>query len=272
MAKIISQNQTSLPKVLQELWNQRELFYFLVWRDIALRYKQTIVGVVWVVLQPVAMTIVFTFLFGNIAKIPTGSIPYPLFVYPGLMFWNFFTRAVSASSESIVANRNLIEKVYFPRLVLPLAATIVNLVDFLVSFLVFTLLLVYFQFSPNLMGFLFLPLALVVLLIFTAGLGAFLASLNVFYRDIRFIIPFALQILLFLTPIVYPANLVGNKYTFFLKFNPLAAIIESAREAFFGSTFSYWPGFGLAALVSLVFFGLGIGVFLKSEKYFADIV
>ncbi len=257
---------------LRELLYYRELIYFFVWRDIALRYKQTVIGVAWVILQPFIMMVVFSFLFGTVAKIATGNIPYPLFVYLGLLFWNLFSRSVTASSESIVANRNLIGKIYFPRLIFLISAIMVNLVDFIVAFTVFILLMLYYQFAPNFLGFFFLPFALCITLMFAAGIGAMLATLNVYYRDIRFIIPFALQVLLFLTPVVYPANFISEKYRLILQLNPMAAIIESVQGTLLGTSTVNVGFLGISVFVSILSFFIGLGYFMRSEKYFADIV
>ncbi len=253
-----------------DLWRYRELFYVLVWRDITTRYKQTTVGIAWAIIQPFITMIVFSFLFGTLVKIETGSIPYPIFVYTGLLFWTFFSRSITTASESIIANRNIVNNVYFPRLLLPIAASVVNLVDFFFSLFVLILLMVYFQFIPQLLGVFFIPVALMCILFLAVGIGSVIASLNVKYRDVRFIVPYALQVALLLTPVLYPLSLAEEKYTFLFFLNPMTNILETIRALLFGIEISIIIPMGLSLIGSIIIFFAGTTYFNQTEKYFSD--
>lgn len=257
---------------LKSLWIYRELFYFLIWRDIKVRYKQTVMGVLWVILQPFITMIVFTFVFGTIAKISTGDIPYPIFVYTGLIFWNLFAKSLIASSQSIIANRSLVKSISFPKIILPLASVIAQLVDFLAAFLVLLILMGFFSIIPNSTGFIVVPVAIFIILLFSSGLGSILSSLNVVYRDIGFLIPYALQIFLFLTPVVYPTDLVGERYRLIITINPLASLIETVRSSFLSTgDIPLYPFLSSIVLGLMVFF-VGIIYFRKKEGMVADIL
>src|SRR3990167_11180725 len=214
---------------LKELWDYRELFYIFAWRDIKVRYKQTFLGVAWVVFQPLASMVVFTVFFGNFAKIPSGNLPYPLFVLCGLVFWTFFSNTLSSASSSLVSNENIIKKVYFPKVILPLSTIITGSVDLGINIILLFLVGLYFRFIPS---FLVLPIILVgyiISFLTASGLGLFFSALNVKYRDVRYIIPFFIQLLIFLTPVIYPISMIQSSGKFFFLLNPMAPVIESMR-------------------------------------------
>lgn len=237
-----------------------------------MRYKQTIVGIFWVILQPFLAMMVFTFVFGTIAKISTGDIPYPVFVYSGLILWNLFARSVITASDSITSNRALVKSVYFPKITLPLAAVATNLVDFLAAFLVLLILMIYFSVKPNLVGFFILPIAIFIIMLLSSGIGSILASLNAVYRDIRFVVPYALQIALFLTPVVYPTDFVGERYRIILILNPLVGVIETARVSLLTTAnIRFSPLLGSIILSWLIFF-LGVYYFQKKEAKISDVI
>lgn len=257
---------------LKELWSYRELFYFLAWRDIKLRYKQTFFGVAWAVMQPLVTMIVFSVIFGTLAHMPSDNIPYPIFVYAGLLLWNVFSNGLNSSSQSLISSGNIIQKVYLPKIIIPAASVIVTLVDFLFASLVLVGIIFYYGFMPNFQGLLFLPLLLVITISTTLGLGWFLAAVNVKYRDVRYALPFFVQLLIFITPVIYPVSIVSKSYQWLLYLNPMAGVIEAFKASFLGTMPVSWVGLGISAGISIVFFILGIIYFLKTEKTFADII
>lgn len=257
---------------LKELWNYRELLYFLSWRDIKLRYKQTVLGIGWAILQPFVMMVVFSVVFGGIAKVPSDGIPYPIFAYAGLLFWNMFSNSLSNASQSLVSSSNIIQKVYLPRIMLPIASVAVTLADFFFSFMVFVGILIYYQFLPNLLGFLLIIPLLCITLVASAGLGLFLAALNVKYRDVRYALPFFIQLLIFVTPVIYPTSIVPEKYQWILALNPMTGVIETFKSAFLNTAGIDWTVLGISMIASIVFFAFGAWYFLKTEKIFADVI
>ena len=257
---------------LKELWDYRELFYIFAWRDIKVRYKQTVLGIAWVVFQPLASMLVFTIFFGNFAKIPSGNLPYPLFVLCGLVFWTFFSTALSTASNVLISNENIIKKVYFPKVILPLSTIVTASVDFAISIILLFIVGLYFKFVPP-------PLILIVVLLgyfisfmTASGLGLFFSAVNVKYRDVRYIIPFFIQLLLFLTPVIYPTSIIKSSSKFLFILNPMSAVIESVRTVISGNLNIDFMGLGTAALISLVIFFFGLGFFNATEKFFADII
>ncbi len=256
----------------RELWDYRELFYFFTWRDIKVKYKQTFLGVVWAVLQPFVMMVVFSVFFGRVLKVPSDNIPYPVFVYSGLIFWNLFSSGVSHAAESMVGNANIIKKIYFPRLIIPLSAILVSVFDFLMTLIIYIGLLIYYKQHVNI---LYLPLffitALLITLFTTFGLGTLLSALNVKYRDFRYVIPFLIQSLLFLTPVIYPISIVENEFLkMLLSLNPMAGAISLARSAITGMSVDV-PHLLISLAASVLLFVAGMAVFRKTENYFADI-
>lgn len=257
----------------KEIWEYKELFYFFTWRDIKVKYKQTILGFAWAVLQPTMMMLVFTFLFGNAigaqAKI---TLPYPVFVYTGLMLWGIFSGGLQAAGNSMVTNSNIIKKIYFPRLIIPMSSILVSVFDFLMTLLPFIALLIYYQIEVNwLRLFVFLPLSLIIILLTTFGVGTFLSALNVKYRDFRYVLPFIIQFLMFATPVIYPTTIVSNeKIKFILNMNPLSSSISLFRSIFDSTPIDY-QAIGIGMLSSSVFLLIGMLYFRKTESYFADL-
>jgi len=254
----------------KELWQYRELFYFFTWRDIKIKYKQTMLGFLWAILQPLLMMTVFTLFFGRALNIPSQSIPYPVYVFSGLLIWNIFSTGLTNASNSMVNNSAIIKKIYFPRLIIPVSSILVALFDFLMAFGIFAIILIYFK-QPVLWSALFVwPLAILVCVIATLGLGSWLAALNVKYRDFRYVIPFLVQVLFFLTPILFPISLL--KYPllqYILVCSPMYAAVELFRFPITGIAPDYY--FLSASLLSgLILLLFGIIYFKKTEDFFAD--
>ena len=256
---------------LKELWQYRELLYFFTWRDLKVRYKQTAVGVLWAIFQPLFTMVVFSVFFGKLAGMPSDDIPYPIFVYVGLLLWQFFSGSLSGISNCLVANKAIITKVYFPRLILPLSATMTKFVDFFIASTILIALMAYYNYLPNLTGLLILPLLLLITFMAAVGIGLFLAAVNVKYRDVRYALPFFIQMMLFITPVIYPTSIAG-KYSWILAMNPMTGVIKAARAAILGNAPINWELLlisGIACLITLI---IGIIYFKKTERYFADIV
>lgn len=257
---------------LSELWAYRELMYFLTWRDVKVRYKQTFLGVAWAVIQPLFTMIIFTLFFGRLAGMEsrTGGIPYPLFAYAGLLPWTFFSNALTASGNSLVGNANLITKVYFPRVIVPTAAVAAGLIDFAIGFVMLVVLMLYYQ-TPLTLNLLMIPVLVLLVTVLATGVGMWLSALNVKYRDIRFALPFAIQLWMFISPIIYPTEILPSKYHWLFSLNPLTGIIEAFRSALFGRPFN-WTSLSISAvltLLSLIYAGFS---FSRVERRFADIV
>ncbi len=256
---------------LKELWQYRELLYFFSWRDLKVRYKQTAIGALWAIFQPFITMVVFSVFFGGLAKIPSDNVPYPIFVYVGLLFWQFFSGALSDTSDSLVNNRAIITKVYFPRLILPASSVVTKLVDFAIASVILVGLMFYYGYVPHLAGLLILPLLLIITFMAAIGGGLFLAAINVKYRDIRYALPFFIQLMLFVTPVIYPASLAG-KYSMLLAINPMTGVIQNARAALLGTTPINWLLIALSFVACFILLLVGIYVFKKVERYFADIL
>lgn len=255
---------------LREVWAYRELFWVLVAKDIKVRYKQTVLGVGWAVIQPVATMLLFSLVFGRLAKIPSDGFPYPIFVYAGLLPWTFFAGSISSSSSSLVGQQQLISKVYFPRLIIPLSSVGAGLIDFAISAVVMLLLMVYFGvgWSINMLAVPFLILAVILVAL---GVGTLLAALTVTYRDFRYVIPFMVQFWMFATPVVYPASLFPEKWQWVLYLNPMSGLIEGFRSAFLGRVFDV-EGLLISSVSALFLFLAGVFYFEKMERRFADII
>lgn len=256
---------------LKELWNYRELLYFLTKRDIKVRYKQTILGGLWAIIQPVFTMVVFTIFFGRMAKMPSNDIPYPIFVYAGLLPWTYFANALSASGESLVGSANLITKVYFPRLIVPTAASLAGLLDFFIAMLVLLGMMVYYQLVPSFQILLF-PFLLGLTFLCAVGAGLWLSALNVQYRDIRYVIPFLIQIWMFVSPVIYPMSLVPEKYHWLLALNPMAGVIGAFRSSLLGHHPIDWTLLGISSLIIVIILLSGVYYFRKMEKTFADVI
>jgi lipopolysaccharide transport system permease protein len=256
---------------LSELWQHRELLYFFAWRDIKVRYKQTFIGIGWAIFQPFITMVVFSVFFGQLAKVPSDNVPYPIFVYVGLIFWQFFSSSLSDTSNSLISNQSIITKVYFPRLILPVSSVVTKFFDFTIASAILVGLMFYYGYVPNMLGLLILPLLLLITFMAAVGSGLFLASINVKYRDIRYALPFLIQILLFLTPVIYPASIAG-KYSYLLAINPMMGVIQNARAALLGTAPVNWALLLISFIACSILLLVGIFVFKKIERYFADIV
>ena len=255
---------------VKELWAYRELLWVLALRDVKIRYKQTVLGCAWAIIQPIMGMVVFSIIFGHWAKMPSEGYPYPIFVYAGLLPWNFFATALAGSGNSIISSSNLITKVYFPRLIVPMASLGTGLVDFAVSSCVMLALMLGYGIGwhPSLLAVPFLLLAVV----FTAlGIGTLLAALTVAYRDFRFVIPFLLQVWMYATPVVFSVDLVPRHWRWALYLNPMAGIIDGFRSAFLGKNFN-WDVLGLSFCASIIVFIAGVAYFEKVERHFADVI
>lgn len=262
---------------LFDIWRYRELVYFLIWRDIKVRYKQTALGVLWAVLQPVLTMIVFNFFFGKVAKVPTGGIPYPIFSYTGLLPWGLFSKAISDAGRSLITNRSMITKVYFPRLVIPLSSVLSGLVDFGISFLVLIGIMLYYNFSPNSTYHIYLTWRLLTLPFFillaletALGVGLWLSALNVIYRDVNYILPFLTQFWLFATPVLYSATMFSEKWQFLISLNPMTGVVTGFRWALLGSGDAPGLYFGVSVVISLIVLVTGLFYFRRMECTFAD--
>ncbi len=255
----------------RELWRYRELLYFFTWRDLKVRYKQTAIGVLWAIFQPFVTMVVFSIFFGTLARIPSDNVPYPIFVYVGLLFWQFFSGALSETSSTLIGNQAIITKVYFPRLILPLSAVMTKFIDFVVASFILLGMMIYYGYLPHLMGLAILPLLLFITFMAAVGIGLFLAALNVKYRDVRYALPFFIQIMLFLTPVIYPASIAG-KYSWVLALNPMTGVIQAARAAILGTTPINWVLLLISSVACLLVLMIGVVYFKTVERYFADII
>ncbi len=256
----------------RDLWRYRELFYFLSWRDILVRYKQTAIGIAWSVLRPLLTMIVFTVIFGRIAKLPSGEAPYAVMVFAAMLPWQFFSNAMSESSNSLLANSNMLTKVYFPRLIMPSSAVIVSLVDFVISFGLLLILMLFYLFAPS-ARMITLPFFLGLALVTALGTGFWLSALNVKYRDFRYIIPFIVQFGLYVSPVGFSSSVIPQQWRLLYSLNPMVGVIDGFRWAILrGDSLIYWPGFYLSCLISVLLFITGIWYFRKMERQFADII
>ena len=255
----------------KELIEYRDLFYFLVTSDIKVRYKQTVLGGLWAIIPPFFMMIVFSLFFGNLAKLPSDGVPYPIFSYSALIAWTYFANAVTSSSNSLVGSAGLISKVYFPRLITPLAPLLVGLLDFAIAFIILIGMMIYFQIYPTIM-ILFLPLLVILMMLAASGVGMFLAALNAKYRDIRYTIGFLVQFWMFASPVVYPVSMIPEKYHLLYSLNPMAGVIEGFRSALLGTIAFPTQMLLISTLVSVILFIIGALYFKRTERDFADVI
>ena len=257
---------------LRDLWMYRELIYFMTWRDLKVRYKQTLLGASWAILKPFMMMVVFTIFFGNLAKVPSDGVPYPIFAYTALLPWELFANALSVTSRSLVQNRHMITKIYFPRIILPLSSVFAGVVDFAIAFLILIGMMVYYGYKPSAVVWT-LPFFLILAIITALGVGLWLSALNVLYRDVGYITPFLTQFWLFITPVVYPASMVTGIWKYLYALNPMAGVVEGFRWALLG-TESGAPGVMLAVSSSVAVIVLisGMFYFRHMERLFADLV
>ncbi|MBN1106643.1 MAG: ABC transporter permease [Deltaproteobacteria bacterium] len=268
---VIEPKKGWIPLDFREVWNYRELLYFLTKRDIKVRYRQTVLGGLWAIIQPFFTMVVFTLFFGRMARMPSDGIPYPIFVYAGLLPWTYFANAVSMSGNSLVGSANLITKVYFPRLIVPASAALAGLLDFCVALIVLIGLMVYYQVLPGPAVVLFPVLAALTFLC-ALGVGLWLSALNVQYRDIRYVIPFLIQIWMFVSPVIYPIGLVSESYRWLMALNPMGGVIHAYRATLLGHQPVDWALLGISTLVILLLVLGGLFYFRRMERGFADVV
>jgi lipopolysaccharide transport system permease protein len=255
---------------LRDLWSYRELLYFLVWRDVKVRYKQTALGVAWAIIQPLFTMLIFTLFFGRLAGVPSDNIPYPVFAYAGLLPWTFFANAVSNSGNSLVGSANLITKVYFPRMIIPAAAVGAGLVDLGISFIVLIPLMIYYGISVT-RSFLMFPVVVLLTALLALGVGMWSSALNVKYRDVRFALPFLIQLWMFVSPVIYPTSFLPQRWRLLFAMNPMTGIIEGYRSALFGRIFN-WKAIAVATVITVAMLVYASFTFRRMEKSFADIV
>ena len=268
---VIKPSRGWVPLRLRDLWEYRELLYFLTWRDIKVRYKQTVLGATWAIIQPVFTMVVFSLFFGRLAKIPSDGIPYPIFAYAALVPWTFFANGLSQSSNSLVGSAELITKVYFPRLIIPVSSILSGLIDFAIAFAVFILMALYYGIYPT-TSILLLPFFLLLGLSTALGLGLWLSALNVRFRDVRYIIPFLTQFWLFATPIAYPSSLLSEPWKTIYGVNPMVGVVEGFRWALLGTETAPGAMIFVSSLVALCLLVSGVFYFKRVEKYFTDVI
>lgn len=266
----ISSQGPSLVRSLQEIWEYRELLYFLTWRDVKVRYRQTALGVAWAVLQPLLAMLLFALFFGKLAHMPSDGMPYALFAYAGLLPWMFFANAITNSGESMVANPDLITKVYLPRVLVPCGAVLAAMLDFGIGFMLLIALMLYYGVAPTAALAAFPGLVMLTVLLASA-VGMWMAALNVKYRDVRYALPFAIQLWMFASPVIYPSSLVPPQWRWLLLLNPLTGLIDGFRSCLFGRSFD-WPGLGMAAGLTVGALFYALWSFRKMETDFADVI
>jgi lipopolysaccharide transport system permease protein len=257
---------------LKELWQYRELFYFFTWRDLKVKYKQTTLGVFWVVLQPVLTVVIFSLFFGKALNVPSGGLPYPVFVFSGLLLWTVFSSSVSSAGNSMLSNAAIIKKIYFPRIIIPVVAILVSIMDFCIAFVVFIAVLIFYDVHIDVFRMLiFWPSAIVMMIAGTLGISCWLAALNVKYRDIRYVIPFGLQVALFVSPVIYPFSILNNDWiNYILALNPMFGVITMFRIPLIGVPEEIHLIF-ISVASTVVFLMAGVFYFKRTEAYFADI-
>ena len=259
------------PINLWDLWEYRELLYFLTWRDIKVRYKQTALGMAWVVLQPVLLMLIFTMFFGRLVELPSDGVPYPLFTYTALLPWQLFSRALNEGSMSLIAQERVITKTYFPRILLPASAVLASLIDFGIAFLVLIGFILFYGAHPGL-AILTLPLFVILVVMAAFGVSLWLAAFNVLYRDVRYVLPFLTQIWMFATPIIYPVAVVPDSWRLLYSLNPMVGVVEGFRWALLGGSSGMDAMFGLSALVVAGILGGGVLYFQSVQQTFADVI
>ncbi len=256
----------------RDLWRYRELFYFLAWRDILVRYKQTAIGLAWALIRPLLTTLVFTFVFSKVAKLPSGGVPYAILVFAAMLPWQFFSNALSECSNSLIGNANLISKVYFPRLIVPASAVIVSFVDFLISGMILLGMMIWYNYVPD-WHLLSLPIFIVIAFAAAMGAGLWLAALNVKYRDFRYIVPFIVQFGLYVSPVGFSSSVVPDRWRLLYSLNPMVGVIDGFRWAILrGNVQIDWTGFSISMALVFLLFVSGIWYFRKTERTFADVI
>lgn len=268
---VVDANHTEL-HYWRDLWHFRELFYFLAWRDILVRYKQTVIGIAWSIIRPLLTMIVFTVVFGKIAKLPSEGVPYPILVYVAMLPWQFFSTSLNEASNSLISNSNLLSKVYFPRLIIPISSIIVSLVDFCISAIILALLMIWYQIYPG-WRILTLPIFLILAFLASLGLGLWLSALNIKYRDIRFIVPFLIQFGLYISPVGFSSSVIPPNWQFLYSLNPMVGIIDGFRWALIGENYRMnWLPFIVSVFLILGTLIFGLWYFRKTEQSFADVI
>jgi lipopolysaccharide transport system permease protein len=255
-----------------DLWQYRELFFFLAWRDILVRYKQTVIGVAWSVVRPFLTMLVFTLIFGRLAKLPSDGVPYPILVYAAMIPWQFFATSFTDASNSLIGNSNMLTKIYFPRMIIPASSVMVNFVDLIISFLIFIGLIFWYHFTPA-WTILILPLFFIWVMLISVGAGLYISAVNVKYRDFKHIVPFVVQFGLYISPVGFSTNIIPEKWRLIYSLNPMVGIIDGFRWAVIGKNYPiYLPGLLISIVATLLLLWLGIGYFRKMEKTFADLI
>ena len=268
--KIVIEANAPNANYWKDLWSYRGLFYFLAWRDILVRYKQTAIGIAWSVIRPLLTLIVFTVVFGKLAKFPSHGVPYVLLVYSALLPWQFFSTAFSEASNSLIANSNILSKVYFPRIIVPISTIIVSLIDFFISLVLLVFIMLWYNFVPQ-WQIVLLPLFLLFSILISMGFGLLIASLNVKYRDFRFIVPFVVQLGLYISPVGFSSGIVPEKWKMIYSLNPMVGVIDGFRWCILGGESQiYMPGFLISIAITILFLILGVMYFRKTERTFAD--
>ena len=268
---VIEPRKGWMPVNFRELWKFRELLYFLAWRDVKVKYKQTALGVVWALMQPLLIMVIFSVLFGRFARMPSDGAPYPIFVFIGLLPWNYFSSVLGQSTNSLVAGSSLVSKIYFPRLLIPASSAIAALLDLAIGFIVLGALMLYYGVNIS-AGTLLVPVLVLLTLMNAVGFGLWFSALNVKYRDIQYVIPFLIQIWMFVTPVIYPKSLFGEKWGWLLLLNPMGGIIEAFRPAVLGHMPVPWLSLAISSAIGLIVFVGGVFYFKRVERHFADII
>lgn len=268
---IIEYKRGWVPVNFREIWKFRELFYFLAWRDIKVKYKQTALGVIWAILQPFLTMVVFSILFGRFAAIPSDGVPYPIFVYIGLLPWQYFAAVLGQSTNSVVSGSDMVSKIYFPRLIMPVSTAIAALLDLCIASVILGIMMVYYGVALS-GAALLVPLLVLLTMMNAVGFGMWFSALNVRYRDIQYAIPFAIQIWMFITPVIYPASLFGGRYSWILALNPMGGVIEAFRPAVLGHMPIPWTSLAVSSATGFLIFMSGMFYFRRVERYFADVI
>jgi lipopolysaccharide transport system permease protein len=271
MSKLVIEAGKVNRQYFRDLLTYRELFLLLAWRDILVRYKQTIIGIAWSVLRPLLTMIVFTIVFGRLAKMPSDGAPYPILVFAAMLPWQFFSNTVSEGGNSLISNASMVSKVYFPRIIIPTTAMIVSLIDFLISILILSTLMVWYQYVPT-WKVMFLPLFLVLAAIAALGITYLISALNVKFRDFRFVLPFIIQFGLYISPVGFSSTVVPEKWRLVYSMNPMVGVIDGFRWAIIGNTDLYWPGLLLSIGIATLLFAIGFLFFRRMEREFADVI
>lgn len=267
---VVEAQQRRIPLNLKDFWTYRELLFFLVWRDVKIRYKQTFLGAAWAIIQPLLTMLIFTFIFGRVAKIGSDGVPYPVFAYAALLPWTFFSNAITTSGNSIVGSSHVITKVYFPRLIIPVAAVCACLVDLAVAFPMLLVLMFYYRLPVTVNILMFVPLLLLTTTLAIA-VGTWLSAINVKYRDVKFALPFLTQIWMYASPVAYPSSVIPDRWRLLYSLNPFVGIIEGYRASLFGRSFP-WQSITISVVITIGLLAYGSHQFRKMEKSFADIV